>query len=508
MRRERPRPPRSRTASGARCCRSPRRRSTRWCCRPTRSSTSRSPSGPTEDETVDGGNAHVWDPLTNTTTSVPPPVDVRPGSPSPAPARRRPTCGARARPRCADGRVLVVGGNLEYPINGGIGAGNGFKGGKWVMTFDPWTETWTRYADMPHGRWYPTLTELPDGRVLIVGGWDETGGRQGPGRPGRRADAWSTTRTSRSSTPSTPPGGQATTVVSQLPPEQPGPAEPRGPTTATSASTRTCSCCPTPRRSGTAATRCWWRDPASTTRRSSTPARLDLDRRRRASAAIPDTGQPRLSSDRSWGTAWLEPSGPDGSTRVVLLGGSDAGRPGARPGHRPAAARHRRGPRPRRPRPRLAARPRADAQRGPRALQHRPAARRVDLHQRRRLRPHERHPLRRPGLPARSSHARRRGRLARRRRRGRRAHLPLDRGAAARRPGGVGRRRPRHRPQPEPGNVAGHIRAGPHGPDLEPALPVRRRPPGGHLRPAERALRRPLPRRGRRATPPTITRRT
>ena len=84
----------------------------------------------------------------------------------------------------ADGRVLFVGGNLEYPENGGNGAGNGFKGAKWVMTFDPWTETWTRYADMPHGRWYPTLTELPDGRVLIVGGWDETGGGRTPAAPG------------------------------------------------------------------------------------------------------------------------------------------------------------------------------------------------------------------------------------------------------------------------------------------------------------------------------------
>ena len=57
--------------------------------------------------------------------------------------------------------------------------------------------------------------------------------------------------------------------------------------------------------------------------------RLDLDRHRREEDAdghpIPDTGQPRISSDRSWGTAWLEPSGPDGSAKVVMLGGSDAG---------------------------------------------------------------------------------------------------------------------------------------------------------------------------------------
>ena len=29
---------------------------------------------------------------------------------------------------------------------------------------------------MRHGRWYPTATKLPDGRVLITAGWDESGG--------------------------------------------------------------------------------------------------------------------------------------------------------------------------------------------------------------------------------------------------------------------------------------------------------------------------------------------
>ncbi len=38
----------------------------------------------------------------------------------------------------------------------------------------------------------------------------------------------------------------------------------------------------------------------------------------------PDVGQPRIAEDRSWGTAWIAPSGVDGAKRVVLLGGSDA----------------------------------------------------------------------------------------------------------------------------------------------------------------------------------------
>ena len=104
------------------------------------------PKWPAETED-DGGNAHVWDPVTNTFTAVPPPIVQWPTGPD------RPAniwCGGQAQ--LADGRVLVVGGNLAYPVNNGNGAGNGFKGARWVVTFDPWTETWTRYQDMPHGR--------------------------------------------------------------------------------------------------------------------------------------------------------------------------------------------------------------------------------------------------------------------------------------------------------------------------------------------------------------------
>jgi hypothetical protein len=73
----------------------------------------------------------------------------------------------------ADGRVLVVGGNLKYEVGGPAGS---FKGLNQIWIFDPATETWLRGPDMRHGRWYPTATKLPDGRVLITAGWDETGG--------------------------------------------------------------------------------------------------------------------------------------------------------------------------------------------------------------------------------------------------------------------------------------------------------------------------------------------
>ncbi len=284
------------------------------------------PKWPTEDEAVDGGNAHVWDPATNTSVSVPPPDVPYPSGPD------RPAnlwCGGQVS--LADGRVLVVGGNLAYPMNGGIGAGNGFKGGKWVMTFDPWTETWTRYADMPHGRWYPTLTELSDGRVLIVGGWDETGGLQGPGGPGD-VPTMVNDQDIEVFDPATPAGGQATTVVSQLPPNGAGQPTPYpdhqgiglyphmfllpDTTVAGAGGDKVLVSGPHRYDSAIIDTSTWvWTDV--------------LDR------SVPDTGQPRISSDRAWGTAWLEPSGPAGGTKVVLLGGSDSGAAGPGPGTSP-----------------------------------------------------------------------------------------------------------------------------------------------------------------------------
>jgi hypothetical protein len=76
----------------------------------------------------------------------------------------------------ADGRVLVVGGNLKYqdPVNPNV-PGNSFRGLNEIWLFDPVTESWTQGPNMRHGRWYPTATRLADGRVLITAGWDETG---------------------------------------------------------------------------------------------------------------------------------------------------------------------------------------------------------------------------------------------------------------------------------------------------------------------------------------------
>jgi hypothetical protein len=61
-----------------------------------------------------------------------------------------------------DGRLLVVGGW------GGLTTGN--LGLADTNIFDPATNTWTRVADMHTPRWYPSLTELADGRYVAVSG--------------------------------------------------------------------------------------------------------------------------------------------------------------------------------------------------------------------------------------------------------------------------------------------------------------------------------------------------
>jgi hypothetical protein len=66
-----------------------------------------------------------------------------------------------------DGRVLVNGGNLQY---------DPFFGQPRNAAFDPATGLFADIENMAHGRWYPTVTTLGDGRVMTFSGLLEVGG--------------------------------------------------------------------------------------------------------------------------------------------------------------------------------------------------------------------------------------------------------------------------------------------------------------------------------------------
>ncbi|MBB4745266.1 hypothetical protein BJY16_008725 [Actinoplanes octamycinicus] len=69
-----------------------------------------------------------------------------------------------------DGRVLVMGGNKDYPAADGS---HGYEGLKDSYVFDPATNTYSRVNDMSAGSWYPSATVLGNGDVLSLGGLGE-----------------------------------------------------------------------------------------------------------------------------------------------------------------------------------------------------------------------------------------------------------------------------------------------------------------------------------------------
>lgn len=95
----------------------------------------------------------VFDPVANTFQNVPTPADF--------------FCAGHVQ--LPDGRVLVMGGNKNYPVAGG----HGYEGLKVSYIFDPTTNTYTRTNDMNAGHWYPSATVLGTGDVLSLGGLGE-----------------------------------------------------------------------------------------------------------------------------------------------------------------------------------------------------------------------------------------------------------------------------------------------------------------------------------------------
>lgn len=87
--------------------------------------------------------AKLWDPVTNTFTPVPVGAGV--------------FCAGQATD--ANGNLVVVGGH--------DGVGHGIKD---IWSFDPDTRVWTKKPNLTTARWYPSVTQMPDNRMLILSG--------------------------------------------------------------------------------------------------------------------------------------------------------------------------------------------------------------------------------------------------------------------------------------------------------------------------------------------------
>ena len=136
----------------------------------------RSPLDRGTAERVNDTPAYVWDPAKGAqgfTAVRPPAIDVDgDGDLEEAPL----FCSGQSL--LPSGEVLATGGTLQYPVYAGNGSTvSDFKGLDRTFTFDPWTLGWREQPRMRKGRWYPTQAMLADGRIAILAGWDEGGGK-------------------------------------------------------------------------------------------------------------------------------------------------------------------------------------------------------------------------------------------------------------------------------------------------------------------------------------------
>lgn len=105
------------------------------------------------------GVSYLWNPTTRTGSFIPTPENI--------------WCGGQTI--LSDGRVFLAGGNLRYPDPNAAAGQQGWEGSLSTYTFNPLTSTFRKQPEMTTGRWYPTVTQLPDNSAIITGGYDETG---------------------------------------------------------------------------------------------------------------------------------------------------------------------------------------------------------------------------------------------------------------------------------------------------------------------------------------------
>lgn len=105
------------------------------------------------DGDVVGNNPQLWDPATQTLTSL-------------GLIGYNAFCSGHAF--LADGRLFVAGGH-----NGTNASANG-DGVPYASLYDPFSNSWASAPDMNAGRWYPTVTTLSNGDALVVSGTMDT----------------------------------------------------------------------------------------------------------------------------------------------------------------------------------------------------------------------------------------------------------------------------------------------------------------------------------------------
>ncbi len=95
-----------------------------------------------------GDHSQLWDPASNVVSAAP-------------------TSGANifcsGHAFLADGRLLVSGGHIQNWV-----------GLQSSYTYDAFGNEWTQLPDMNNGRWYPSVTTLPNGDILVTSGWIDT----------------------------------------------------------------------------------------------------------------------------------------------------------------------------------------------------------------------------------------------------------------------------------------------------------------------------------------------
>ncbi|HZP80685.1 MAG TPA: fibronectin type III domain-containing protein [Chthonomonadaceae bacterium] len=91
---------------------------------------------------LSASQCYLWDPTTNAFT-----LSAQPGY--------NLFCAGHAF--LGDGRLFVAGGHIDNNV-----------GLAYASIYDPFKDTWTRLPDMNAGRWYPTVTTLPNGKDVLV----------------------------------------------------------------------------------------------------------------------------------------------------------------------------------------------------------------------------------------------------------------------------------------------------------------------------------------------------